>query len=314
MLEITNGEPIGQHHGQTGAVTPQDIPEYMMDEISSIPDDNPVTQNSPSENGQPISSGEVSPQDPNVRSPMIPRDRFDQTLARAQRAEEQLQTLLTHRYQQEMNGQNPAIPTMESGATLSEPAPDVPIFPDFTNPEVKEHWEKQVLERGIAGVGELLEIKEAEMMNKFSTLLDQYVQPIQHSAVEQQLEQYERSRASDPRFHEVHPTFRRVVDTVVANSNGQVNLKPRSLRVLEHFAAAIDSDPSLQGSGAAQTPAAMPHNPMAMPYTEAPGPALSTGFRPASGHATDPRVKEISKFFGSSESDYAKALKAQEVM
>lgn len=242
--------------------------------------------------------------DGKARSEYIPRDRFDQVNQAKNEAEAELaryrqQAALTGMQVYPQNQQVPAQVVSPTGMAnpqpqqVSQPGQQIP---DFNDPAVRKIWQDKIANNPITGLREfvslLIQSEGAPLLQQFQQQIMGSIAPIQQTFVSQQLSAYASSRASDPNWTQIQPSFNALAQEAI---NRGYSPTPEVLSVVEAIARQQVGIPAFS----APQPAAPP-----VPFSERPG-SGGGNFGEAPTPALTPRERFVAQQFGMTEKEYA---------
>lgn len=236
------------------------------------------------------------------REKFIPRERFDEVLAKAKENEakvQQLQQVLMQlqlkagQQSQTVSPTGMAQPVQQPQLQPQPQQPSFPQLPDFNNPEVKREWQSKLANNPIPTIQELVRLmlvaEGAPALHQLQQTILQQLTPLHRAYMSQVASSYASMRANDPSFAQIKPVFE---DTLyqAMSKNPNLQLNDQTLGLIEHIARAR----AVQLGIDVQTP---------LPYSERPGSNASLGQGQPSVKLSS-MEEEVAKRFGMTPEEY----------
>ena len=188
-------------------------------------------------------------------------------------------------------------PVTQSGMAQPPQQAPQPTAPDFNSQEVQKQWREKIANNPVTGLREfvslLIQSEGAPLLQQFQQQILGQLAPIQQTFAGQQLQSYAASRASDPSWQQVQPTFQQLAREAISRGYQPT---PEVLSVVETIAR--------QQAG---VPYYAPQPAAAAPFTERPG-SGGAGFGAAQTPELTPQQRGVARQFGMTEQEYAASL------
>lgn len=224
------------------------------------------------------------------RSEYIPRDRFDQVNNRLKEAEARL-------------AQMQYAPQTMSGMQGQQAQPQITqqqvenMLARVSNPDVREEWRRKIVNKPVEGLAEFvheaIRTDGARLLQEEMAKIYSQLAPIQQTMQQQVVSSYASSRANDPTWQQVAPTFNSLVAQALQQGAA---INAQTLPIVE---AVARQQVGLPLFGVGQAPATHP------PFSERPGSSQGV-----SQGAPAPQLNGLEQYiaqrFGMSPDEYAR--------